>query len=262
MRCCSVSYRRPEYGLFVAGSDTGVGKTFVAAAIATALRENGTRVGVYKPVVSGCRVQQGVAVDGDAVELWLAAGRPLTPAAVSPQAFQAALAPHLAARLEGREVDRDRLRSGVEAWHDHCDLLLVEGAGGLLSPCSDEDFVADLAIDLGYPVLLIVPNRLGCINQALQAVFVAQHYRTGLSVAGIVLNDLLAPPAEGKAGGAVGESNGSASPADSTVPEADISCAANLPELARLAPVPVLCHVPHGQGNAVTAVDWWQLARG
>ena len=115
-----------------------------------------------------------------------AAEQPGTLAEVCPQQFMAPVAPHRAAHLEGTRVDSTRLRAGVELWRQRCDLVLVEGAGGLLSPISDDDLVADVAQDLGYPLLIVAPNVLGTINQTLQTVAVA-HAR-GLAVAGIVVN--------------------------------------------------------------------------
>src|SRR5215213_6650443 len=96
-------------GLFITGTGTGVGKTYVGALIARALRGVGKRVGVYKPVASGCEMRDGELVSPDAVALWEAAGRPGTLQQVCPQLFAAALAPHLAARAEGRLVDSELL---------------------------------------------------------------------------------------------------------------------------------------------------------
>jgi dethiobiotin synthetase len=184
--------KRPP-GLFVTGTDTGVGKTCVAAAIARQLSAEGRRVGVYKPVASGCRMDDGRMVSDDALALWEAAGRPQTLEAVCPQTFLAPLAPHLAARAEGRRVDGPLLRAGAAAWSGRCDLLIVEGAGGLMSPLTDDEYVADLAADLGYPLIVVAPNVLGVINQTLQTLIAASTFREGLEIAGIVLNDRQPP---------------------------------------------------------------------
>ncbi|MFH1264802.1 MAG: dethiobiotin synthase, partial [Planctomycetota bacterium] len=98
-------------GLFITGTDTEVGKTYVAALIARALRKAGHRVGVYKPAASGCRLVDDALVADDAVTLWEAAGRPGELDRVCPQRFQAALAPHLAAREEGKRLDANLLRT-------------------------------------------------------------------------------------------------------------------------------------------------------
>src|SRR3954470_17219120 len=138
-------------GLFISGTGTGVGKTYVAALIARALRESGLRVGVYKPVASGCELRNGELVSPDAISLWTAAGQPRTLEEVCPQRFAAPLAPHLAARAEGRRVDANLLRAGIEPWREASDIVLVEGAGGLMSPIGDDDYNADLADVFGYP---------------------------------------------------------------------------------------------------------------
>jgi dethiobiotin synthetase len=175
-------------GLFITGTGTGVGKTYVAALIARQLREAGKQVGVYKPVASGCEMRDGRLISPDAVALWTAAEQPATLEVVCPQMFAAPLAPHLAARAEGRRVDAALLRSGLEYWRERCDVVLVEGAGGLMSPISDEDYNADLAEEFGIPILVVAANELGTINATLQTLITASTYRDGLEVAGIVLN--------------------------------------------------------------------------
>ncbi len=176
----------PTLGLFITGTDTNVGKTYVTALIARQLVAAGKRVGVYKPAASGCAGDEA----DDPFVLWEAAGRPATIEAVCPQRFAAPLAPHLAARAEGKEVDVELLRSGIDFWRDRSDIILVEGIGGLMSPVSDDEYVADLAFDFGFPLIVVAPNALGVINQTLQTLITASTFRDGLDVAGIVLNDL------------------------------------------------------------------------
>ena len=183
---------KPARGLFITGTDTGVGKTYVAALIAQALVAAGKRVGVYKPAASGCRRAGNELISDDALALWNAAGRPKTLAEVCPQRFAAPLAPHLAARAEGQELDAALLRAGLEAWRD-CEIVLVEGAGGLMSPLGDEEYVADLALDFGLPLIVVAPNRLGVVNQTLQTLITAAAFRDGLPVAGVILNEI-GPP--------------------------------------------------------------------
>jgi dethiobiotin synthetase len=224
-------------GLFFTGTDTDVGKTYVAALVACRLREAGYRVGVYKPAASGCRREGDRLISDDALQLWEAAGRPGTLEEVCPQRFLAPLAPHLAARAEGRRLNPQQLRRGLEPWLDRSDVVLVEGAGGLLSPLGDEESVADLAHDLGYPLVVVARNVLGTINHTLQTLFVASHYRGGLAVAGVVLNHP-APP----------------SPDDSSV-------ATNRQELSARADCPILDEVAWQAAAASPAVDWFALAR-
>ena len=125
----------------------------------------------------------------DPFVLWEAAGRPATVEEVCPQRFSAPLAPHLAARAEGKEVDVELLRGGIDFWRDRSDIILVEGIGGLMSPVSDDEYVADLAHDFGFPLVVVAPNTLGVINQTLQTLITASTFRDGIDVAGIVLND-------------------------------------------------------------------------
>ncbi|MGC3970186.1 MAG: dethiobiotin synthase [Pirellulales bacterium] len=181
-------------GLFVTGTDTGVGKTHVAALIARALAEQGKRVGVYKPAASGCdRDLHGNLTSDDAVQLWEAAGRPGDLEHVCPQRFAAPLAPHLAARAEGRELDFDQLRWGLDYWRPRSDVIVVEGAGGLFSPLSDDKLNIDLALAFGFPLVIVAPNRLGVINAVLATCNAVLNYnlkyiRQALKFACVVLN--------------------------------------------------------------------------
>jgi dethiobiotin synthetase len=178
-------------GLFVTGTDTGVGKTHVAAIIARALKRESREVGVYKPAASGCsRDAHGTLTSEDAQQLWDAAGRPGELNRVCPQKFAAPLAPHLAARAEGKEVDAPLLRRGFDYWRERCEAVIVEGAGGLFSPLGDALYNADLAADLGLPLVVVAANRIGTIHATLATLLAARTFRNGaLSVAAVVLND-------------------------------------------------------------------------
>lgn len=179
-------------GLFITGTGTEVGKTYVTTLIAKQLVAAGVRIGVYKPVASGCRAEGGRVIAEDAETIWEAAGKPESIDLVCPQRFMAPLAPNRAAAEEGRQVDAELMRRGALAWQGKCDILLVEGAGGLMSPLSEEDFNADLALDLGFPLLIVASNWLGVINDTLQTVITASVVASdhnNLSVAGVVLND-------------------------------------------------------------------------
>src|SRR5579872_7123263 len=173
-------------GLFITGTDTGVGKTWVAAGVIRALCGRGVRVGAYKPAVSGSRPGLDGPVWDDLTELQAALGTDLPIDAISPQRFAAPLAPPVAARLEGRQVDAALLRSGIDWWRGKADFVVVEGAGGLLSPLSDRDLVADVARDLGLPLVIVGRLSLGTINHTLLTVEAAR--ARGLAIAGIVLN--------------------------------------------------------------------------
>jgi dethiobiotin synthetase len=174
-------------GIFVTGTDTGVGKTYVVARMAHALCAAGCRVGAYKPVCSGASSRRSGEPVWDDVEALSASLGHLHPKSrICPQCFAAPLAPPVAAAAEGRRVDPDLLRSGAFWWREHAELLLVEGVGGLLSPVGDRDTVADLAVDLGFPLLVVAANRLGMINQTLLTLEAAR--TRGLRVVGVILN--------------------------------------------------------------------------
>lgn len=174
--------------LFFAGTDTEVGKTYTAALVAGYARGLGKRVGVYKPVASGCRIEDGQMIADDAIRLWEAAGRPKTLEQVCPQRFHWPVAPPQAAAIDGRSVDARLLLSGADVWNDNFDLLVVEGAGGLLSPLAEDVLNIDLACQFKAARLLIVAaNRLGVIHQALATCEAAIH--RGLRPTGIILCD-------------------------------------------------------------------------
>ena len=170
---------------FITGTDTGVGKTFVACAIAAALRARGLRVGVMKPVETGCG-PAGVRRPRDAAALRAAAGSTLELDAICPWQLEAPLAPDVAARLEGKRIDPAGILSVFREIEPAHDFTLVEGAGGLLVPIDGPYTMADLACDLDLPLLVVVNSKLGAINHTLLTLEVAASH--GLQVAGYILN--------------------------------------------------------------------------
>jgi dethiobiotin synthetase len=223
-------------GLFVTGTDTDVGKTAVACAIARQLVAAGIRVGVYKPAASGA----GTA-GADVVRLWEAAGRPLTPAQVCPQSFATPIAPPRSARVEGREVDERLLRDGLEPWWAASDVVVVEGAGGLFSPLGDTLLNADLARELGLPLVVVDAARLGAIGRTIANVTAAR--ASGLAVAAVVLSHT--QPLTG-------------SLADPASP-ASIARDSAADLAARLAPLPVAA-LAHDAARIDPAIDWLGIA--
>ncbi len=172
--------------IFIAGTDTDVGKTYVAALIAQSLHHSGVNVGVYKPVASDCEKQNGILISDDAMRLWQAAGKPASLDDVCPQKFIAPLAPNVAAAAEGTSVDPQQLVAGAKTWQERCEFLIVEGAGGLLSPLADGVLNIDLFKQLQPAQLLIVAaNRLGAIHQTLATCAAAEKY--GATPSGIIL---------------------------------------------------------------------------
>ncbi len=167
--------------LFVTGTDTGVGKTFVACGLATALRRDGRRVAVMKPVETGV-----VDLPEDARRLREAAGDVASLDDVCPYRLRAPLAPAVAARLEGVTIDVDGLVARIDARRRAGDVLLVEGAGGLLVPVAGRTTYLDLAVRLALPVLVVAANRLGTVNHTALTTRVAT--AAGLRVVGVVLS--------------------------------------------------------------------------
>ena len=167
--------------LFVTGTDTNVGKTFVSCALIAALRARGRRVSVMKPIETGVTGEPQ-----DARALQAAAGDPAPLDTICPVRLRAPLAPSVAARLEGRPLDPEELVARVTARCTEADLLVIEGAGGLLVPIAGRFTFADLARRCALPVLLVAANRLGTVNHAALTAHVAEAY--GLSVRSFVLS--------------------------------------------------------------------------
>ena len=167
--------------LFVTGTDTGVGKTFVACALATLLRARGRRVGVMKPIETGVEIEPE-----DAIRLRRAAGDATPLDDVCPYRLRAPLAPAVAASLEGVTIDVDHVLTLAARRAASVDVLLIEGAGGLLVPIVGTVTYLDLATRLAAPLLIVGANRLGTINHCALTARVARG--AGLSVRGFVLS--------------------------------------------------------------------------
>ncbi len=174
-------------GYFITGTDTGVGKTVLAAAIAAALREAGVDVGVMKPVETGCTQRDGGLIPEDASMLKRASKTDDPLELINPYRFLPPVAPNIAARLEGASIDFDRIEELYSAMAARHELMLVEGAGGIMSPVTDDETVLDLIERLALQAIIVAPNRLGVINHALLAVDAAK--RRGIPVKGLLLND-------------------------------------------------------------------------
>jgi dethiobiotin synthetase len=153
-------------GLFITGTDTGVGKTVIAAAVVRALVAQGHRVAVMKPVASGSdRTPEGLRNE-DALTLMAASNVAAPYDRVNPYCFEPAISPHIAAEEACITVDTAHIRRNFDALAAAADLVVVEGAGGWLAPISPAASIRDLANTLALPVVLVVGIRLGCINHA------------------------------------------------------------------------------------------------
>lgn len=176
-----------NHSYFITATDTGAGKTFVASSIARALRLKGVDVGVMKPVESGCVDKDGTLVPDDALALKEASGSSDSLEDICPYRFAPPLSPHLAARLSGVSVDFEVIKNAFLKLSKRHGLMLVEGAGGLLAPLTDELTVADLAAALNLPLIIVAQSKLGVINHTLLTIEAARS--RGLKVAAIVLNE-------------------------------------------------------------------------
>lgn len=175
--------------IFITGTDTGVGKTRVSCGLLRAAREQGIRACGYKPVAAGCRKTADGWVNSDARQLQKASGRVLPLDRINPYTLRRPIAPHLAARVDGVDIDLRRLDT-AHAWlaRRH-ELVIVEGAGGWQVPLDDRATMADWVSGRQWPVMLVVGMRLGCLNHAL---LTARSIASGTRLLGWVANVL--PP--------------------------------------------------------------------
>ncbi len=173
---------------FITGTDTGVGKTLVSAALIHGLVTLGLNVIGMKPVAAGCR-RVGDQLIADDVEQLAAAGNLNAPFhLINPYAFEPAIAPHIAAQQAGMDIKLDVIAQACQQLKARADVVIVEGVGGFRVPLGNDVDTADLAKMLGMPVILVVGMRLGCLNHALLTAEAIQ--ARGLKLAGWVANQL------------------------------------------------------------------------
>jgi len=204
-------------GVFITGTDTGVGKTVVACALVRALRTRGARVAVMKPVASGAVATPEGLRNADALALMEAAATTAAYPDVNPYCFEPAVSPHIAAKEAGIEVDTGLIRRKFDALAAESDWVVVEGAGGWFAPISEHQTMADLAWALSVPALMVVGLKLGCLNHA-------QLTRLGVEAQGVSLAGWIA----------------------SEVDPGMMRIAANLAALERLLGERPLAVLPHG----------------
>jgi dethiobiotin synthetase len=218
-------------GLFVTGTDTGVGKTHVACGLARALAARGVSVGVLKPVETGVAADAGAGPDGLALREAVGSGDPLD--VTCPYRFALPASPLAAARAEGKEVSLERIRGAFTTLAERHAVVLVEGAGGWAVPYAPGADTAEVAAACGLPVLVVARRALGTVNHTRLTVEAVRG--AGLSVAGVVLNG----PA----------------------PEGDPSAAANGALIAELTGVPVHGGPPWGGPKALAEAAFAELAQ-
>lgn len=217
--------------LLVTGTDTNVGKTWVTSLLVREFRRCGINTGAYKPVCSGAeKNSEGDVVWADIEALRSACGTEPEIDLVCPQRFHAAVAPNIAAKMENRQVDSRLLIDGAVRWESYVDQLIIEGAGGIFCPLSDDLTVMDVAVKLHTPAIVVAANRLGVINHTRLTVEALQTH--GVNVVAVVLNEISA-----------------------TVPEnADPSIPTNAAQIRHWLPKTPLFHCPW-RGTEITAVS-------
>ena len=178
-------------GLFVTGTDTGVGKTVLSAALLAAMVAAGERVRAHKPIVTGLGEPSG---PWPADHELLASAAGMTPEEVAPRRYGPAVSPHLAAQLAGERVDPEDLVMRARAAGGDEATLIVEGVGGLLAPLAEDYTVRDLAVALGLPLLIAARPELGTINHTLLTLQSAR--AVGLDVRAVVLTPWPEEPSE------------------------------------------------------------------
>jgi dethiobiotin synthetase len=211
-------------GIFITGTDTGVGKTLVATALLRAFASRGLRAIGMKPVAAGALKSSVGLVNEDVETLVLASNVTAPRQLVNPYCFEPPIAPHLAAETAGQTIEIARIATAYSALTRLADRVVVEGAGGLLVPLSAREDFADLARTLGLPLVLVVGMRLGCLNHALLTVEVAA--KRGLTLAGWVAN---------------------------TLDPSMLAAEGNLATLRGRLPMPLLGIIPHGPPGAEEA---------
>jgi dethiobiotin synthetase len=224
-------------GLFVVGTDTGVGKTVVTAAIVRLLRQRGQAVVVCKPVATGAEPHEGGHLADDTRRLADAAGH-TDYRRVTPWAFAEPAAPPVAARAAGVELTLKEIAGRVKQLAVPRSLLLVEGVGGLLCPLTERETVADLVAVLKLPLIVVARRSLGTLNHTLLTLEVAR--QRGLPVAGLIVNE--------------------------TAAVRGFAEDSNVEELRKRITVPLLAVVPFqtnpyvGDIAALACIDWPRLA--
>lgn len=179
-------------GVFITGTDTGVGKTLIAGGMARVWLNNGKRIGVMKPIESGCVRSDNGLQPHDALFLKKMSYSTDDLDLINPYRLEHPLAPSIAAELEGVEIDLKKIRCIYQQLGLKYDLMLVEGAGGLLAPLYKTFNSADLVRLLGIPMVVIARNTLGTINHTLLTVEYARS--NGLAILGVIINNLSSNP--------------------------------------------------------------------
>lgn len=172
-------------GLFITGTDTSVGKTLITGGIAAVLRKQGLKVGVFKPIASGCR-DEGILISDDTEFLAMCADAEYSLSVISPVTYKTPAAPITCIQVEGRAIDYEEIVSAYNYLCENTDVVLVEGIGGAMVPIDEEHSVLDLAVQFNLPTVIVARPNLGTINHSLLTIEAVR--QAGLSVAGLVIS--------------------------------------------------------------------------
>lgn len=224
-------------GVFVTGTDTEVGKTLIAGAIARSLRGQVARVEVFKPAASDCRKGREGLISADAEFLAACAESSRTLSQIAPLRYRAALAPNVAAEKEGRPVDLDLVMQTYGELAGRCDAVVVEGVGGLLCPISDDFWVIHLAKLTRLPLVIVARPGLGTINHTLLTIHAARSM--GIDVAGVIINRYPVEPEDPQRMG------------DRTLDDSDYAIRTNPRQIAQRGKTKVLALAPDEPDNSV-----------
>ena len=171
---------------FITGTDTDVGKTYIASTLVKHFCQQGLQAVGMKPVAAGAELVNGRLLNSDVIELIQASNVDADLALINPYVFAPAIAPHIAAEQAAIKVSLDNIQQSFDALQAKADVVVVEGAGGFRVPINRQETMADLAVKLNLPVILVVGVRLGCINHALMTA--GSIRAAGLNLVGWVAN--------------------------------------------------------------------------
>jgi dethiobiotin synthetase len=172
-------------GLFITGTDTGVGKTLVAGAIARILRDQGLKVGVFKPIASGCR-DEGFLISDDTEFLAMCADAEYSLSVISPVTYKTPAAPVTCVQVEKKPIDYEEIATAYKYLCENTDVVIVEGIGGAMVPLDAEHTVLDLAVEFNLATVVVARPNLGTINHSLLTIEAVRN--AGLPVAGVVIS--------------------------------------------------------------------------
>jgi len=173
-------------GIFITGTDTGVGKTYVATGIIKELRRRTVNVGILKPAETGCKMRNGRLNPADAMQLMKAADVHDSLSLVNPYCYRKPLAPLVAAKLEKGKINPSKILTAFNTLVLKHEFMVVEGAGGIMVPLREDYLYLDLANDLKLPIVIVARPSLGTINHTLLTIEAIKRRR--LKLAGIIIN--------------------------------------------------------------------------